>query len=56
MKETPLLLCGDCYDKKYEPRYLVVMAGRRYGIDYIGAVLRKHLYIGADITAEEILK
>ena len=50
-----LFLCESCISGKLEPRWVVVLAGRQNGIDSVRDVIKKHLYLGNEITAEELM-
>lgn len=50
-----LYLCGDCISKKYEPRWVVIMAGRQYGPEYVKDYLSPKRYIGEDILLSEVI-
>ena len=49
-----LNLCSDCIEKKYEPRWIVIMAARRYGADKVSNYLEPKRYVGEDILLKEI--
>lgn len=51
----PLLQCDECRSKKLEPRWLVILYGRQYGIKQIGPVLKAHRYVGKEISATELV-
>ena len=50
-----LLLCKSCTENKFEPRWIVILAGRQYGADHVKEFIAKKKYIGLDITASELL-
>jgi len=50
-----LFLCQSCIDLKFEPRWVIILAGRQKGPDYIREHIVKHLYIGNTISAEEVI-
>lgn len=50
-----LFLCESCITGKLEPRWVVVLAGRQNGIDSVRDVIKKHLYLGKEISAEELM-
>lgn len=54
MPGVDLILCGECSDKKREPRYLIVLAGRSGKIDLIKPFLKNSRYCGEKISAAEI--
>lgn len=53
---TNLFLCSVCFDKKFEPRYAVIIRFQetRDLVD-IADYLRNHRYVGNEITALELL-
>jgi hypothetical protein len=51
-----LNLCSDCIRSDYEPRFLIIMAIRHFGINpIIEKYIRRRLYVGEDILAADIL-
>lgn len=50
-----LLICDDCRERSLEPRWLVVLAGRTFGVKAIDKVLKSKRYVGKEITASELL-
>jgi hypothetical protein len=50
-----LFLCQNCIDLKYEPRWVIILAGRQNGAEYVRDHIVKNLYIGNKISAEEII-
>jgi len=50
-----LFMCESCIASKFEPRWVVILAGRQSGIDIVRDVIQKHRYIGNEITAEELM-
>jgi len=50
-----LFICETCSIAKLEPRWVVILAGRTNGSDYVKEVILKKRYLGADITASELL-
>jgi len=50
-----LFLCQSCLDLKYEPRWVVILAGRQKGPEYVREHIVKNLYVGNKISAEEII-
>jgi len=50
-----LFICETCSTAKLEPRWVVILAGRTNGSDYVKEVILKKRYLGADITASELL-
>jgi len=50
-----LFLCQSCLDLKYEPPWVVILAGRQKGPEYVREHIVKNLYVGNKISAEEII-
>lgn len=50
-----LFLCQACIDMKYEPRWVIILAGRQKGADHVRDHIVKNLYVGNKISAEEII-
>jgi len=50
-----LFLCQTCIDEKFEPRWVVLIAGRQNGHDSVKDFVQKKKYIGSEITAAELL-
>lgn len=50
-----LLMCETCINSKFEPRWVVILAGRQYGMDYVKEFVVKRKYIGNEITASELI-
>lgn len=50
-----LLMCETCINSKFEPRWVVILAGRQYGMDYVKEFVIKRKYIGNEITASELI-
>jgi hypothetical protein len=50
-----LLVCETCISSKLEPRWVVILAGRSNGSDYVKEFIVKRRYIGNEITASELL-
>lgn len=50
-----LLLCKSCTENKIEPRWIIILAGRQYGAEHVKDYIAKKKYVGADITASELL-
>lgn len=52
---TDLFLCAVCYEKKYEPRYAVILSARSHGINYVEDWIKNKRYVGEEITIRELL-
>jgi hypothetical protein len=50
-----LLMCETCVLSKFEPRWLVILAGRQNGSEVVRDFVLKKRYIGNDISASELL-
>lgn len=51
-----LYLCQSCIEKKYEPRWCIIMAGRTNGHEYVKDYILKERYIGNPIHFKEVIK
>jgi NMD protein affecting ribosome stability and mRNA decay len=50
-----LLMCEGCVSLKFEPRWLIVIAGRQNGSESVREFVLKKKYLGEEITASELL-
>lgn len=50
-----LLMCETCISSKFEPRWLIILAGRQHGSELVRDFILKKKYIGEDISASELL-
>lgn len=50
-----LLICETCYTSKFEPRWVIILAGRSHGADHVKEFILKRRYIGSEISASELL-
>ena len=50
-----LLICETCYTSKFEPRWVIILAGRSHGAEYVKEFILKRRYIGNEISASELL-
>jgi hypothetical protein len=50
-----LLMCETCITSKFEPRWLIILAGRSNGPDYVRDYVLKKRYVGNEISASELL-
>jgi hypothetical protein len=48
-------MCETCVSSKYEPRWLVILAGRQNGAESVREFILKKRYVGIDISASELL-
>jgi len=50
-----LLMCETCISSKFEPRWVVILAGRQLGSEAVREFIIKKRYVGNDIIASELL-
>jgi len=50
-----LLMCEGCIASKFEPRWVIILAGRQFGSDHVKEFVVKRRYIGDPILADELL-
>lgn len=50
-----LLMCETCINSKFEPRWLIILAGRSSGPDHVREFVLKKRYVGEEISASELL-
>jgi hypothetical protein len=50
-----LLMCETCIASKFEPRWVVILAGRQLGSEAVKEFIIKKRYAGNDIIASELL-
>lgn len=50
-----LLMCETCIANKFEPRWVIILAGRQEGADHVKEFIIKKRYCGVDIAASELL-
>ena len=55
MPSIRLFLCTDCLDKKYEPRYIIIMVGRGGDMKSVHPYIKSHRYVGDEITANQLM-
>ena len=55
MVGVQLLMCQSCIDAKFEPRWVIILAGRQNGPETVREYVIKHLYVGKPIMAEELI-
>jgi len=55
MEGVNLLMCQTCIDSKFEPRWVIILAGRQNGPEFVKDHINKRLYIGRPILAEELI-
>lgn len=50
-----LLMCESCIASKFEPRWVIILAGRSNGPDYVKEFILKRRYTGTEVSASELL-
>lgn len=50
-----LLLCKKCIESKYEPRWIIILAGRKFGPETVREYVIRHRYVGKEIAASELI-
>ena len=50
-----LFMCETCISSKFEPRWVIILAGRQLGSESVKEFSVKKKYIGSEITASELL-
>lgn len=50
-----LFMCQTCIDEKFEPKWVIVVAGRQNGHESVKEFIQKRRYVGEEITASELL-
>ena len=50
-----LLLCDQCVASGYEPRWVIILAGRQFGSEIVKNYVLNHKYYGEEISATELL-
>lgn len=48
-------MCETCIASKFEPRWVIILAGRQVGPDSVKEFILKKKYHGNDISASELL-
>lgn len=51
-----MFVCNDCFENKYEPRWLIIVTGQSDGPASVRDFLLNRKYVGAEITAVDLLK
>ena len=55
MDGVTLFMCQTCIDSKFEPRWVIILCGRKNGADSVRDYIIKHRYVGRAIFAEELI-
>jgi hypothetical protein len=50
-----LFMCETCISSRFEPRWVIILAGRQLGSESVKEFIVKKKYIGSEITASELL-
>lgn len=50
-----LMMCASCVELKYEPRWVIILAGRQRGTQYVREYIIKRRYIGKEILGSELI-
>jgi hypothetical protein len=50
-----LMMCETCIDAKFEPRWVLILAGRQFGAEHVKEFIQKRRYVGQEISASELL-
>ena len=48
-------MCQTCLDSKYEPRWIIILAGRQNDPSHVRDFIVKRRYLGKEITANELI-
>ena len=56
LKGHKILVCNLCEQRGYEPRHLIILIGRKEGYKSVLEYIEGNRYVGAPITAKELLK
>jgi hypothetical protein len=49
------LMCVTCIESKFEPRHVIVLAGRSMGPESVKDFIKKRRYLGNEILANELM-
>lgn len=55
MPNMAMFLCNECFEKKLEPRFAVILKARTDGLASVRDYIRNHKYYGDKIRAEELV-
>ena len=55
MNGITVFMCQTCIEAKFEPRWVIVLAGRQKGAEYVRDYIIKRRYVGRIIDAEELI-
>lgn len=51
----PLYLCNDCIKSKFEPRFIIILQGRKNGPESVAEYIVNKRYCGKEILASELI-
>lgn len=51
-----MYLCNDCFEKKHEPRWLIIIIAQDDGPEAVRDYLLNKRYVGEDIPAVDLVK
>ena len=52
---TTLLMCETCIEKKYEPRWVIILAARQNTPAHVREFILKRRYLGKEISGSELI-
>jgi hypothetical protein len=55
MSGITIFMCEACIEAKFEPRWVIVLAGRQKGPEVVRDYIIKRRYVGRIIDAEELI-
>lgn len=55
LMRTKWNMCESCITQGFEPRWAIILTGRSEGMETIIEYIRKHKYVGDEITAKDIV-
>jgi hypothetical protein len=55
MSGITIFMCETCIEAKFEPRWVIVLAGRQKGPEVVRDYIIKRRYVGRVIDAEELI-
>ena len=50
-----LMMCGQCIENKFEPRWVIILAARQNGTAVVRDFIVKHRYYGKEILGSELI-
>ena len=50
-----LLMCASCIEKKYEPRWVIILAARQNSPAHVREFILKRRYLGKEISGSELI-